>query len=178
MKKGFDIWNMPSLEEMRESNFRSGVSVAAWDCIGECHQCTDCVLNCRDCYQCNDCSDCIWECDCDGSSDCGGGCFITTATTRSRNLPDDCHELTTLRKFRDTFMKTNPIMNEEVLEYYEIAPKICSKIDKLSNANEIYEDIYQKWLKNAVQAVDENKNDKAYKIYKEMFLTLKENYLK
>lgn len=29
------------------------------------------------------------------------GCFITTAACELRGLPDDCRELTTLRRFRD-----------------------------------------------------------------------------
>ena len=30
-----------------------------------------------------------------------GGCFLTSACTEARGLPDDCHELTVLRSFRD-----------------------------------------------------------------------------
>lgn len=105
------------------------------------------------------------------------GCFITTATVQSRNLPDDCHELTSLRAFRDTFMKKDEIMKEEVEEYYRIAPIICENIDRLSNASEIYDEIYQKWIKDAVSACDLGDKQKAYDIYKEMVLKLKEQYL-
>lgn len=104
-------------------------------------------------------------------------CFITTATCKSRNLPDDCHELTSLRHFRDTFMKKDDEMKKEVEEYYDIAPKICSNIDNCSNSTEIYENIWQTYLKSAVNFVDSGENEKAHSIYKQMVLDLKEKYL-
>ncbi len=104
------------------------------------------------------------------------GCFITTATCQSRNLPDNCHELTSLRHFRDTYMKNNEEMESEIQEYYEIAPIICQNIDKKQNSSEIYENIYEKWLKSAVLAVDEGKNEEAHDIYKDMVISLKSEY--
>ena len=103
-------------------------------------------------------------------------CFITTATCKSRNLPDDCHELTVLRKFRDTYMSSNDEMRKEVKEYYLKAPVICHKIDELENSSELYEEIYQKYIKPAVEAVEAGENDKAHEIYSTMFLSLNEKY--
>lgn len=110
------------------------------------------------------------------AGDTPSNCFITTATVRSRNLPDDCHELTALRAFRDTFMKKDDVMKTEVDEYYKIATAICENIDKEENASEIYECIYQKWIKDAVSACDCGDKQKAHDIYKEMVLELKEKY--
>ncbi len=104
-------------------------------------------------------------------------CFITTAVCKSRNLPDDCHELTALRHFRDTYMRNNAEMEAEVREYYEIAPKICESIVSLSNSGEIFDSIYQKWLKSAVNAVDNGNSEQAHSIYKDMVLSLKKEYL-
>ena len=106
------------------------------------------------------------------------GCFITTATCQSRNLPDDCHELTALRTFRDTYMRSDSEMNAEVEEYYEIAPIICQSINKQPNSIEIYEQIYEKWLKSAVLAVDNGENEQAHDIYKDMVLSLKKEFYK
>lgn len=103
-------------------------------------------------------------------------CFITTATCRSRNLPDNCHELETLRAFRDKYMKENESMKADVQEYYKIAPVICRNIDKVKNSNVIYDDIWTNWLKDAVDAVDSGEFEKAYKIYKKMVLELKDKY--
>lgn len=105
------------------------------------------------------------------------GCFITTATCHSRNLPDDCHELTVLRNFRDTYMLRNDDMKLEVAEYYEIAPKICRKIDEQENSFGIYENIWRQWLQPAIDAIDDGKNETAYNIYKQMVLQLKSQYL-
>lgn len=110
------------------------------------------------------------------AGDTPSNCFITTATVHSRNLPDDCHELTALRAFRDTFMKKNDAMKAEVEEYYEIAPIICKNIDDEENSSEIYEWVYQRWIKDAVTACDCGDNQKAHDIYKEMVLELKEKY--
>ena len=106
------------------------------------------------------------------------GCFITTATCQSRNLPDDCHELTVLRHFRDNYMKNNNEMNAEIEEYYEIAPIICQNIENEPNSQEIYENIYEKWLKSAVLAVDNGENEQAHDIYKDMVLSLKKEFYK
>ena len=105
-----------------------------------------------------------------------GSCFITTATCKARNLPDDCHELTTLRAFRDSYMKKEPCMRAEVEEYYKIAPVICSNIDKLENSDEIYNSIREKYLHAAVSAVDNNQLQEAHDIYKQMVLDLKEKF--
>ena len=43
-------------------------------------------------------------------------------------------------------------MKDEVEEYYRITPTICKNIDKDTNSSEIYESIYQKWIKDAVAA--------------------------
>ena len=37
-----------------------------------------------------------------------GGCFLTSACTEARGLPDDCHELTVLRSFRDGYLRSQP----------------------------------------------------------------------
>lgn len=133
------------------------------------------------------CTDCSYGCSGTCSNRCAGGtqpcgtkgtgCFITTAVCQSFKKPDDCNELTELRKFRDEFMKKDAIMAKEVEEYYEIAPKICSAIETHSNNQEIYKNIWDKWLKDAVVAVETKENMKAYKIYKEMVLSLKREYL-
>lgn len=68
------------------------------------------------------------------------------------------------------------VIQKAHLEYYEIAPIICQNIDKKQNSSEIYENIYEKWLKSAVLAVDEGKNEEAHDIYKDMVLSLKSEY--
>ena len=113
-----------------------------------------------------------------GSRHKAEGCFITTAVCKTRNLPDDCHELTSLRKFRDNFMKKDPEINREVIEYYEIAPVICKNIDALPNSSDIYDSIWKEYLLDAVNAADAGDNQKAHSLYKAMVIKLKEQFLR
>ena len=46
-----------------------------------------------------------------------GGCFLTSACTEARGLPDDCHELTVLRAFRDGYLRSQPEGEAEIAEY-------------------------------------------------------------
>lgn len=63
-----------------------------------------------------------------GKSRKKSGCFITTATCNYKGLPDNCHELETLRKFRDGYLiKTNDGL-AMVEHYYSIAPAIAEKL--------------------------------------------------
>lgn len=57
------------------------------------------------------------------SSNASGGCFLTTVCCEWKGLPDDCAELTILRKFRDEV-----VPESIVKKYYEIAPAIAEKI--------------------------------------------------
>ena len=52
------------------------------------------------------------------------GCFLTTAACHYRGLPDDCHELQTLRSFRDRYLAHIPGGAELIERYYEVAPAI------------------------------------------------------
>jgi len=107
-----------------------------------------------------------------------GQCFITTAVCKTLNKPDDCVELTSLRNFRDTFMQKTPEMHEEVHEYYHIAPQICAEIEKSDDSGtKTYTAIWDKYLKPAVEAVEQKKYQEAHDIYKQMVLDLKREYL-
>ena len=70
------------------------------------------------------------------STDCR--CYLTTACVNTKNLPDDCMELTVLRSFRDGYLVNQPGGKGEVQEYYRTAPKIVEVIDRQNNRDEIY----------------------------------------
>lgn len=108
------------------------------------------------------------------------GCFITSAVCKTFGKPDDCRELMTFRAFRDTYMKDDEVLNTEVNNYYEIAPKICDAIDaKGEAAAKIeYEWIWNTYLSKAYDALNNEEPKKAYQIYKDMVLKLQEIYLK
>ena len=59
-----------------------------------------------------------------GSSGDSSWCFLTSACTAARGLPDNCRELTVLRAFRDGYMQTLPEGKRDIQEYYRCAPVI------------------------------------------------------
>lgn len=59
----------------------------------------------------------------------GRKCFLTSACVEFRGLPDDCHELTVLRAFRDGWMLAQPEGPALIDEYYAIAPALVDAID-------------------------------------------------
>ena len=106
------------------------------------------------------------------------GCFITTAVCRALDKSDDCIELITLRNFRDSYMKTSQVMQGEVKKYYNIAPKICNEIGNEDDfgAN-TYSNIWEKYIKYALDAIARDDKQQAYDIYKNMVLSLEQKYL-
>lgn len=110
------------------------------------------------------------------NSSSSGGCYLTTACVGYKGLADDCVELSTLREFRDTYMKELPSGKEEVQEYYETAPGIVDAINSSDEAGCVYEAIYSDVIEPCVKLIQEGKNEEAYKKYKEMVADLKSKY--
>ncbi|MGI6012367.1 MAG: CFI-box-CTERM domain-containing protein [Ruminococcus sp.] len=73
-----------------------------------------------------------------------GFCFLTTACCEYKGLPDDCRELETLRRFRDTYLKQKPYGQEMIDCYYEDAPEIVKKLKKHPERVKIYNEMYEK----------------------------------
>lgn len=94
-----------------------------------------------------------------------GCCYITTATCHSFGLPDDCHDLTALRWFRDNVMLASPEGVRDVARYYDIAPSIVAAIDATTDARAIYRDIYQRFIVPSVTAVDRGEHDNAHRLF-------------
>jgi len=104
------------------------------------------------------------------------GCFITTAVCKYFNKPDDCHELTVLRGFRDTFMQMTPERKAWVEKYYEEAPIICEAIAQLptSEQEQVYTIFYTKYLLPAIAAIMNKEGARALQLYTELFYAARE----
>ncbi len=101
-----------------------------------------------------------------------GGCFITTAVCMNGNRADDCHELITLRNFRDTWLtRHHP---EDLKQYYDEAPTIVSSISMREDAARIFNAMDRDYIQPAVAAIEAGENVIAYEIYKNLFNTAKE----
>ncbi len=104
------------------------------------------------------------------------GCFLTSACVESMALPDDCHELTVLRSFRDTYLTAQPGGPQEICEYYHIAPKIVAKINALPNAREVWMRLYQELILPCVRWIEEGNNRQAHSAYRSAVEQLKNIY--
>ena len=118
-----------------------------------------------------------WLVDCDGYEEpSSSSCYLTSACVEYLGKPDDCHELTTLRKFRDNELKKTAEGSALVEQYYEIAPKIVEKIEASGKQKEYYEYIY-KVVTECVACIEKGDGDGALARYRDMTLTLKEKLL-
>ena len=98
---------------------------------------------------------------------CGGGCYITTACVEVMGLEDDCHELRALRRFRDKHMLATIENCMKVADYYIHAPAIVEILDKREDKAAFYQDVYEKFILKAVEAIDNYDYDVAMSIYEQ-----------
>lgn len=104
------------------------------------------------------------------------GCFITTATLEKKGVNEDnCFELQEFRRLRDTYVQPN--FPHYITEYYEVAPKIVERINKLENNAELFSNIWNNYLKDCLLYTTNNNLEEATKIYKKMVDDLKKEYL-
>ena len=84
-----------------------------------------------------------------------GGCFLTSACVKTKGLPDDCYELTTLRRFRDEYMANQECGKCEIAHYYNVAPKIVEIINGCDNSNDIFEKIYNELVLPCIKMIED-----------------------
>jgi hypothetical protein len=102
-------------------------------------------------------------------------CFLTTACMRhfQKNFDNQCEELTTLRKFRDSY-----VSKEDIDHYYRTAPAIVSAINGIKDNDSIYNYIYNNVVKTCVDAIKKGDYDFAYNRYKSSVLALENQFIK
>ena len=106
--------------------------------------------------------------------DSSGGCFLTSACAEARGLPDDCHELTVLRSFRDGYLRSQPEGEAEIAEYYAVAPKIVEAIRRKANCVELFDAIYRELVEPCVAMIERGENVGAHTLYRTYVLQLKD----
>ncbi len=104
-------------------------------------------------------------------------CYITTAVCESLGKEDDCYELNILREYRDTYLRSTQDGEKIVNAYYDIAPSIVKRINRQSNRDEIYKQIYTQYLSPCIRLLEENKKEECKEIYSDMVLGLEAEYL-
>lgn len=101
-----------------------------------------------------------------------GGCYLTSACVEAKGLPDDCQELQTLRAFRDTYLAHQTGGQEEIAEYYRIAPAIVETINLLPNADEVWNTVYAELVQPCVERIHAGELEAAHRRYKAYSLQL------
>ena len=108
----------------------------------------------------------------------GDNCYLTTACTIAKNLPDNCHELEILRGFRDNYLLCLPHGADDVAEYSRIAPQIVWEINRYDDSSDRWNALYEKLIYPCVKMIEAGNYADAYKLYKSISLELKEKYFK
>ena len=109
-----------------------------------------------------------------GGSASDDGCFITTACTSARGLPDDCEELMLLRHFRDTWVKRRPGGEADIRRYYAEAPGIVRRINARADAEQIWDRVYNEMVLPCLERIREGDEEGAYVLYRDWTLSLAE----
>ncbi|MBR3059843.1 MAG: hypothetical protein IKG89_04445 [Oscillospiraceae bacterium] len=105
------------------------------------------------------------------------GCFLTSACVEAKGLPDDCHELTVLRRFREGYLRSLPEGRDAMAEYYFVAPQIVSEIQKRADSVAVFDSIYEKLVKPCVDMIECGENEGAYRLYRDTVKHLQVEYL-
>lgn len=90
----------------------------------------------------------------------GSGCFLTTACCQHKGLPDDCHELQTMRRFRDEKLMTTDFGKEMIRRYYRDAPGIVEKLNIRPDRDAVYARVYGQ-ICRIVELVEAGKDEQA-----------------
>jgi len=108
------------------------------------------------------------------STSSGGdsGCFLTFACVQARELPDDCEELTVLHRYRDGYLRHRPGGEEEIRQYYAIAPQIVEAVNAKGNALEIWNRVYEEMVLPCVRMIQSGAMEGAFRLYKDYTLKL------
>jgi hypothetical protein len=101
------------------------------------------------------------------------GCFVTTTVCDILGKKDNCDELETLRKFRDTKLLTNINLENLVFEYYNISPILVKIINNHKNKQEFAETLLNDYLKIIVEQIKNSEDNKAIALYKKMIKKIK-----
>lgn len=100
----------------------------------------------------------------------GSGCFITTAVTKAKGLPDDCEELQSLRNFRDSYMLATEEGKVLVKLYYAVAPSIVEAIDSRPDAASVYARLDSLFIQPALHRIGSGELEVALGIYTALVL--------
>lgn len=102
-------------------------------------------------------------------------CYLTSACVAHAGLPDDCHELTVMRAFRDDFLMTSVPGVTLVSRYYRHAPILLSAIRSLPASGETMEWIL-KQVRETIKHFEAGRGPQALETYLDMIIALETEF--
>ncbi len=69
-----------------------------------------------------------------------------------------------------------PDGEDKIAEYYDIAPTIVKRINKLNNSDEVYKHVWEEYLNPCIHLIEEDKNHDCKDLYYQMVRDLEEKY--
>lgn len=99
----------------------------------------------------------------------GSFCFITTAVCDYYGKPDNCYELTTLRHYRDTWLRAQPDGESLIAEYYASAPLIVSKLRQSPFYPYYCRTLMSKYITPCLELIEKKKYNECKDLYVAMF---------
>lgn len=106
-----------------------------------------------------------------------GLCFVTAAVCEWQGKPDDCYELTVLRRYRDRYLMRFGEGRELVEEYYDTAPYLVQVLNMQPDVSEIYGKVYRRFLSPCIRCIEEKNYEGCKHIYVDMVRSLKKKYI-
>jgi hypothetical protein len=104
-------------------------------------------------------------------------CFITTAVCTSIGKGDNCEELNTFRRFRDNWLAQTELGEAKINEYYLFAPMIVQAIERSSEKDAVYTDIWNEHLSPCLEMIQAGNLQKCAEKYENMVLELESKWL-
>ena len=101
---------------------------------------------------------------------CIGGAFCAVRTNW-------CGSLTVLRGFRDNYLRSLSEGQDEIAEYYFVAPQIVTEIKSRADAGSVLNAIYEKCVLPCVGMIECGDNEGAHRLYRETVSRLRLEYL-
>ena len=100
------------------------------------------------------------------------GCFLTSACCAVVGLPDDCWELSALRRFRDGWMRRFAQGRADVARYYAQAPAIASELMANDDGRRRLLRLYWTVILPCAAMIRVGLNRPAYLLYRRMMAEL------
>ncbi len=98
-------------------------------------------------------------------------CFITTACVSYYGLPDNCYQLITLRKFRDTYLSVSKANKDLVNQYYSVAPRLVELLETDKDKSKLYQQIFER-INKACNEIEHRNYSEAKAVYQNAVLYL------